>query len=110
VRRFTRFAILQAMGMQRLQVISVVSVEYLVTVAYSLLSGLGLGMIGSRLFVPFFSLTGSRQVPVPPFIATIDWGQARSFAAMMGLTLVLAQAIVLWQMLRARLFEALRIG
>ncbi len=108
--RSYRFAILQALGMQKREVMGTVSFEYLVTLVFGLAAGLGLGLIAAEIYVPFFAITEKPVLPVPPFLPYVDWRNAGWMAVIMGITLVFVQATIMVRMMQTRVFEALRMG
>lgn len=110
VARSYRFAVLRAMGLKQREVMSMVTVEYIATLAYGIILGTILGVVASRLYVPFFPLTENPSLPVPPFIPFIDWQRAIWMALTMGVTLILIETFILLRVARARVFEALRMG
>ena len=83
-----RFAVLQAMGLKRQQVISVVSIEYVVTLLYGMVVGAALGVLGAWLYVPFFPLSEGPALPVPPFIPFVDWDATTWMAVSMAAALI----------------------
>ena len=105
-----QFAVLQAMGLKRQQVISVVSVEYVVTLLYGMVVGAALGVLGAWLYVPFFPLSEGPALPVPPFIPFVDWDATTWMAVSMAAALVVVEAIILIRLVRTKVFEALRLG
>ena len=108
--RSQRFAALQAIGMQRSDVVRMVSVEYVMTLGYGLLAGTGLGLAASNLYVSFFPLTDTTLIPVPPFVPVIDWQSATWMAGLMAITLVMIVVAVLVKVAHDRIFEILRMG
>ena len=110
VGRDYRFSVLRAIGMMRGEVIRMVSSEYLATLLYGLVAGVGLGVVGSYLYVPLFPLTPDPGRPIPPFVPLIDWDSALSMAIVMGGTLLVIEVAILMHVTRQRLFEALRLG
>jgi len=108
--RAVHLAVLQAIGMRRDQVISVVSVEYVVTLLYSILAGTAFGVWAARLYVPFLPLIGTSELPIPPFVALVDWQRAVWMALLMGLVLIVLEAGLVLRVARARVFELLRMG
>ncbi len=105
-----RFAVLQAMGLRRKQVMSVVGIEYVVTLLYGMIVGAGLGVVGARLYVPFFPLSEGSAMPVPPYIPYVDWNATTWMAVSMAVALILVQAVILMRLVRTKVFEALRLG
>ena len=106
--RGTRFAVLQALGLEPQGMLLMVGVEYLVTLLYGLVGGTALGLLASWLYVPFFRLAESQEAAVPPFIPYVDWSMAAQLAVVMGLVLVVASLLMLVRILRARPAEVLR--
>jgi putative ABC transport system permease protein len=105
-----RFAVWQALGMRRSEVIGVVLLEYSVMLLYALASGMAWGVLAAYLYGPYFRLTESVQVPVPPFVPLVDWQRAIWMALLVGVVLILIQGGVLLRVARARVFEVLRMG
>lgn len=110
MRRSLRFAVLQALGAKRSEIISIVSIEYLATLLYSIVAGVLVGVLSARLYVPYFPLTDYVGLPIPPFIPYVDWNGARLMAISMAISLVLIEIAALWHVLRMRTFETLRLG
>lgn len=108
--RVVRFAVLRAMGMSPSEVISAVTVEYIVTLLFGMLAGAALGLVSAYLYVPFFPLTDNPGVPIPPFVPYVDWDRAGWMALIMGVVLIVVEGAILWRVARARLFEVLRLG
>jgi len=108
--RSLRFAILQALGLTRGGILATVLTEYVGVLFYSVLAGTALGIVGAHLYVPFFQLTEKAGVPVPPYVPLVDNERAVIIAVAMALALVAAEGMVLWRLLRSRLFETLRLG
>jgi putative ABC transport system permease protein len=105
-----RFAVWRALGIKRGEVVAVISLEYLVTLLYGIIAGIAFGIWGARLYVPFFRVTDSTALPVPPFIPLLDWQRAIWMALSMGFVLLLIEAIILVRVVRTRVFEVLRLG
>jgi len=108
--RAVRFGILQATGMRRREIIGSTSLEYLVTLLYSILAGAASGVAASRLYVPFFPLTEDPGTPIPPFVPIIDWEGAGWMLLIVGLALLAVEAAIILSMDRLRVFEMLRLG
>ncbi|MFH1084582.1 MAG: ABC transporter permease [Chloroflexota bacterium] len=108
--RALRFAVLQALGLEREGVLATVFFEYGVVLLFSVLSGTVLGILAAQRYVPFFQITESAAVPVPPYLPLIDEGRAVLLAMVMIVALVLAQGAILHHLARTRLFEVLRMG
>jgi putative ABC transport system permease protein len=108
--RAQRFAIMRAMGMRRFEVVTTVLMEYVITLAYAIATGIALGVVASHLYVPMFPVTDNPGIPVPPFVPFVDWQRATWMAVLMSITLVLIVGAVVIKVARARIFEVLRMG
>jgi len=108
--RGLRFAVLQALGLDRSGVLITVFIEFSIVLLFSVFSGVLLGIVAAQLYVPFFQITESAVVPVPPYLPLIDQGRALLLAVVMIVALVLAQGAILRYLARTRLFEVLRMG
>ncbi|MCL4506934.1 MAG: ABC transporter permease [Chloroflexi bacterium] len=108
--RAQRFAIMRAMGMRQVEVVLTVLIEYVITLAYAIAAGLGLGVAASTLYVPLFPVTENPGIPIPPFIAYIDWQRADWMTIAVSIALLLIVAGVVIRVARARIFEVLRMG
>ena len=108
--RTLRFAVLQTLGLTRGKVMLTVLVEYALTLFYSITSGAALGVIAARLYVPFFQITEEGGVPIPPFIPLIDRERGLLMAVIMVVALLVVEGMVLLRLLKARVFEMLRMG
>ena len=108
VARATRFAVLQALGLEPREMLLMVAVEHLMTLLYGIVGGSALGLLASWIYVPFFRLAESQEAAVPPFIPYVNWDMAGRLALAMGLVLIVTSLLMLLRMLRARPAEVLR--
>ena len=109
-RRSIGYAVLQALGLQRGKVLQTVTLESLVSMAYGLAAGVACGVLCARLYVPYFPLSDAAGLPVPPFIPLVDWGWTVWIASAVTVAMFVAQAVALVRLVRARIFESLRMG
>ncbi len=105
-----RYAVWQAMGMDRREIMAAASIEYLLTLGYGILLGAGGGFAASLLYVPLYRLTDQMVQITPPFIPLVNWQAGGWIVAAIGLTFVLIEATTLVSLSRLRVFEALRMG
>jgi len=108
--RFFRFAVLRAMGLARRQLISQVVLEYCVLTLYGAGNGVLIGVLASRLFVPFFRVTGEKGLPLPPLLPMIAWDRIVRLAAGFIVAMILAQVIIVAMGVRRGVFQLLRMG
>ncbi len=110
VTRLQRFAVLRAIGFSLNQLMTVVTLEFVTVIVYGVGGGSLLGVLASRLFVPFFQLTEDPSLPVPPFVAEIAWREIGTFSLAFGVLLGAAVAGLLYGVARRQLAQALRLG
>lgn len=108
--RAVRFAVLQALGLTRGRVVLTMMVEYALMLAFAVIVGIALGVIGGRLYVPLVQLSEVQGVPVPPYIPLIDRQRAALIALSMTGALLAAQGMFLVRLVRAKVFSILRLG
>ncbi|MEA3407157.1 MAG: FtsX-like permease family protein [Chloroflexota bacterium] len=109
-RRSYFLSVLRAIGMEKAEVLELVSVEYLVVIAYGIAAGVIIGSVGAKLYVPFFPFTLSAELPVPPYIPYMDLERAGWMTASMGVLFVALGGMTLLRIADTRLFEVLRLG
>ena len=108
--RTVRFAVLRALGMGRGRVMLTLLVEWGLALGYSIVVGTAMGIMGARLYVPYLQLTEVRGIPIPPYLPYIDNIRALWIAAIMTLVLIFVLGMLLVRLVRARVFEILRLG
>ncbi len=108
--RTYRFAVLQAMGLKRREVVAMVSIEYVITLLYGMLVGAFVGIAGATLYVPYFPLSEGTTLPIPPFTPYVDWSATTWMAVIMAVSLLAIEGFILYRLIKTRVFEALRLG
>ncbi len=108
--RLFRFTILRAVGLSLLQVVSQVSIEYMVLMVYSVLGGAFIGIWASHLFIPFFQAADMDVMRPPTIIPLIAWNDIGQISAAFTIVLVAAQVAVISAALSGGVFQALRLG
>ena len=71
-----RYAVWQALGVRRGEIMGTISVEYVLTLLYGLVLGAGGGLVASYLYVPLFRLTDQVGQVIPPFLPLVNWRSA----------------------------------
>jgi putative ABC transport system permease protein len=108
--RLFRFTILRAVGLSLIQVISQVTIEYLVLMVYSVAGGAAIGIWASKLFIPFFQAADKNIINPPRLISLVAWDDILRISAAFIIVLVVAQIAVISAALRKGVFQALRMG
>lgn len=101
--RVYRFAVLNAVGLLRRQIVAQVVMEYAFLAFFGSLAGALIGIYASRLFVPFFRFTGEQGTPLPPLLPVIAETQMQTLAFVFAVVIVLAEVITLTWAIRRRL-------
>ncbi len=105
-----RYAVWQALGVRRGEIMATISVEYVLTLLYGLVLGAGGGLAASYLYVPLFRLTDDVGQAIPPFLPSVNWQSANLIILAMGVTLLLIETVILGSVVRLKIFETLRLG
>jgi putative ABC transport system permease protein len=108
--RFYRFAVLRAMGLAAHQLTGQVVLEYGVLTLYGAGSGVLIGLLTSRLFIPFFRVTGESGLPLPPLLPLIAWSGITRLAVGFVVAMIVTQVVVVAVGVRRGLFQVLRMG
>jgi putative ABC transport system permease protein len=108
--RLFRFTILRAVGLSQQQVVTTVMIEYLVLLLYSVVGGVALGALASRLFIPFFQAADKGVLNPPTLVPQIAWHEVGWISGAFATVLVVAQGAVIGAALRRGVFQALRLG
>ena len=108
--RIFRFAILRSLGLMRHQLLSQVVLEHFALTIYGAGVGVLIGVMASRVFIPFFRFTGEESMPLPPLMPLIAWdGVIRLVVGFVG-AMVLAQVVVVMTVVHRGIFQVLRMG
>jgi putative ABC transport system permease protein len=108
--RLFRFTILRAIGLAQGQVVRTVLIEYGVLLLYGISCGVAIGVLVSRLFVPFFQAADQGVLHPPTLIPLVAWHEVAWITGVFAAILVAAQSTVIGTALRRGVFQALRLG
>jgi putative ABC transport system permease protein len=106
--RVYRFAVLNALGLLRQQIIQQVITEYTFLSVFGAAAGAWIGINISRLFVPFFRYTGEKGVPMPPILPVIAENQVLVLAAVFTLVILAAEMITIMTVFRQQLARLIK--
>jgi len=105
-RRFIELGTLRAIGLGAGQMAAFLAIEQALIVLSGAAAGTALGILASRLFIPFLQVGPQ----TPPFVVRIAWGELSGVYAVFGVMFaaaVLALGVLLGRM---RVFEAVKLG
>jgi putative ABC transport system permease protein len=84
--------------------------EQLTLIATGAAAGTALGVLTSRLFIPFFQVQGGEHPFTPPFVVQIAWTEIMYIYAIFSVMFVAAVVVLLISLRRMRIFEAVKLG
>lgn len=108
--RYIELGVLRAVGLSVSQMAAFLIVEQLALIAAGIVAGTGLGVLVSRLFIPFYQVQVGRSALVPPFVVEIAWGEIFYVFAIFGAMFVVAVVVLLLSLRRLRVFEVVKLG
>jgi ABC-type antimicrobial peptide transport system permease subunit len=103
------FTVLRALGLQRVQALAQVFLEYLFLTAYGAAAGAAVGAAASILFSPFFRVTGVQEAPLPPLLPVIAQDQIVNFAIASAVVMIVLELIVIAAAISGRMFRSLAL-
>jgi putative ABC transport system permease protein len=101
--RVYRFSVLQAVGLLHRQIVTQVAMEYAFLAAFGAVAGTVIGMLASRLFVPYFRVTGEKGIPLPSLIPITSDQSMINLAIIFTVIIVVAEVSTITSALRQRL-------
>ncbi|AEE96983.1 ABC transporter permease [Mahella australiensis] len=106
--RLFEFGVFRAMGMPLIQIVGMVIFEQLLTSGASLIIGISVGNIASRLFIPILQTVYGNHIP--PFQVIADVNDYLKVYFAMGVIL-LAGFVVMWRTLKGvKIGQAIKMG
>ena len=99
--RLHRFAVLHAMGVRRRQILGQVLLEYFFLTAYGAAGGAFIGATATRMFSPFFRVTGVKELPLPPLLPVVPEDLITQMAILFaGVMVILEMAVISFALIR----------
>jgi len=109
-RRFIELGVLRAVGLSLGQMVAFLAWELAVLILVGLAAGTGLGVLVSRLFIPYLQVGTTTATQVPPYVVIIAWPEIlRIYALFCGLFVVALGGLALL-LVRIKIFEAVKLG
>ena len=109
-RRFIELGMLRAIGLSRIQMISLLGSELAFLFAVGLAAGTALGIWVSEFFIPQLQVGNGMAARTPPFLVQIDWSSVFQIYILFGLLFVIAMFILTFLLMRMKIFEAIKLG
>ena len=108
--RAIQLGMLRTVGLSAIQMGTFIVLEQIILIALGAVTGSGLGLLISRLFIPFMQVGGSLASSLPPFVVRIAWENLVVIYAALGFALFVALTIMLILLRRLKAFEAIKLG
>ncbi len=109
-RRAVEMGVLRASGMATRHMASFIAWELAFLLILGSAAGTGLGIWASKLFVPTLQIGAEMTARVPPFTVEIAWPAILRIYALFAALFVIALAMLVRQLLRMKLFQAIKLG
>jgi putative ABC transport system permease protein len=110
LQRYIELGVLRAIGLSVSQMAAFLAAEQLTLIATGAAVGTGLGVLVSRLFIPFFQVQSGEHPFTPPFIVQVAWDQLLYIYAVFGVMFVAGVLVLYLSLRRMRIFEAVKLG
>lgn len=108
--RVVQFGVLRAMGLPRAQLSGMLILEQIFTAGLSIVFGIGIGELASRLFLPFLQTTDNVKQQVPPFRIVFEQSDTLQLYAVTLVMLLIGTGMLLWQIRRLKVHQAVKMG
>ena len=108
--RLYRFAIVRAVGLTQVQLLTQIGTEYGILTGYGVVIGVVVGILVSYLFIPFFRVTTEMGVRPPSLMPLIAWQGIAQITVAFVIALIVAQLVVIIATTRRGVFQSLRMG
>ncbi|WP_243735091.1 ABC transporter permease [Paenibacillus turpanensis] len=108
--RTLQIGVFRAMGISLKEVITMLTLEQLLTSGAGLVIGLAAGNVTSRLFVPLFQLGFDPKTTVPPFQVQMEAADLLKLNLFFGTMIVLALGILAFMLTRIKIHQAVKLG
>lgn len=110
-RRVVQLGILRAMGLSRGQLTAMLLLEQLFTTGLSVVVGIALGKVASRLFLPFLQEGGAEGMQqIPPFRVVFESEDMQKLYMATGTMLAAGVILLIAQLRRLRVSQAVKLG
>jgi putative ABC transport system permease protein len=108
--RAIQLGMLRTVGLSAVQMGLFIVLEQIILIVLGAVTGSGLGLLISRLYIPFMQVGGSLASSMPPFVVRIAWENLSLIYGALGAALFFALAVMLLLLRRLKAFEAIKLG
>jgi putative ABC transport system permease protein len=109
-RRFIEMGMLRAIGLSIRQMVALLAAELASLILIGIGAGTLLGVLASRLFVPFLQMGATAQAQYPPFQIVIAWPSIFEVYVLFGALFLAALGVLAALLVRMKIFQAVKLG
>jgi putative ABC transport system permease protein len=109
-RRFIEMGMLRAIGLSVQQMRSFLAAELAALILLGIGAGTVVGVLASRLFVPFLQIGSTAQAQYPPFQIQIAWVSIFEIYGLFILLFIGALLVLSAILIRMKIFQAIKLG
>jgi putative ABC transport system permease protein len=109
-RRFVDLGVLRAVGLTRSEMMLSVAWELGLLMFTGLGFGIGIGVIVSRLYIPFMQIGSRASDNVPPYLVTMAWTEITQILVLFFTLFLLSLITLIVVLRRMRIFQAVKLG
>jgi putative ABC transport system permease protein len=109
-KRILQFGIFRAIGLTSKEIIGMIACEQLLITGSSILAGIELGNLTSKIFVPLFQMVYGSEGQVPPFKVVSDANDYIRLYVILALMLILCFYIIGRLLSKINISQALKLG
>ena len=109
-RRFIEMGMLRAIGLSVRQMIGLLAAELASLVLLGMGVGTLLGVLASRLFVPFLKMGATTEALYPPFQIEIAWVSIFEIYILLVALFLAALGVLVALLMRMKIFQAIKLG
>ena len=109
-RRLVELGVLRAIGLSTRQLSVLLIFEQTLVVGSGAVPGTLVGILTSRLFIPFLQVRTGVYPETPPFVVQIDWERIALVYGISGGLLAATIVVIVLLLRRMRIFEAVKLG
>lgn len=109
-RRFIELGTLRAIGLSTGQLTIFLICELAFLILLGLGWGTGIGVLISRVFIPYLQIGGGPTASVPPYTVEIAWFAISRLYLLFGALFLVAFVVLIILLLRMKVFQAIKLG
>jgi putative ABC transport system permease protein len=109
-RRFIEMGMIRAIGLSVKQMTRFLAAELASLILLGIGAGTLVGVLASRLFVPFLQIGSTSQTNYPPFQIEIAWSSIFQIYGLFILLFIVALAVLSAILVRMKIFQAIKLG